>query len=542
MKTLLVTAALPYANGDIHIGHLVEYIQTDIFVRFNRLIGQDCIFVCADDTHGSPIMLHAKKSGISPEALIRDYQDRHQSDFSLFNIVFDIYGSTHTAENQHLSEQIYNKAYRKNAIEIKEIEQLFDEDEQMFLPDRFVKGTCPKCGTTDQYGDSCEQCGQTYSPDELIEPYSVISGKTPVRKKSDHYFFKLNQFKSIIENWLQHNPVRQEIKNKLQEWFSAGLRDWDISRDAPYFGFKIPNTTNKYFYVWVDAPIGYISTAELYAKAHMKIEGSIWNHESIEIHHFIGKDIMYFHTLFWPALLHAGDYKLPQKINIHGFLTVNGEKMSKSRGTFILASQFAKTFNPEFLRYYYAAKLTNSSEDIDLNLTDFMYKINSDVLGKFVNIASRLCALLEKNFNNTLTTVDAAGKTLLSQIEHKKATIQDYYTSLSYHKAIIEIMKCADDVNKFIDDKTPWKVNDIPREIIGSTLTTGLNACRLLCLYLKPIMPEITSKIESLFNRQRLEWNAGLEIIENQQINHYTHVAERIKKQDIDLFISEIKI
>ncbi len=535
-RQLLVTSALPYANGDIHIGHLVEYIQTDIFVRFQQLIGNKCTYICADDTHGTPIMINAKKQGISPEALIATFHQKHQNDFKTFNIQFDYYGSTHTQENQRLAEKIYNAAKTINAIECRTVDQLYDPKENMFLPDRFVKGTCPKCKAENQYGDSCDKCSETYSPQELINPYSTLSGETPITKSSEHYFFKVSQFQNIIKSWLDTNPIRQEIKNKLQEWFDIGLKDWDISRDEPYFGFKIPNTKNKYFYVWVDAPIGYISTTQIWAKQHQVDYLTFWKNDNVEIHHFIGKDILYFHTLFWPAMLHIGGYNLPTKINIHGFLTVNGEKMSKSKGTFITARDFAKQFKPEFLRYYYASKLSGSSEDIDLNLTDFMHKINADVLGKFINIASRLGGILHKHCQGKLTTIDPNGKSLIQTIQDQQKKIETHYNDLALNKAMMTIMTCADHTNKYIDENTPWSVAKENPDKAAQIITTGLNACRLIALYLKPVLPEIVNGIETFLNSNPFLWKDATHILENHSINPYAHLAERIKKDDLTHF------
>jgi methionyl-tRNA synthetase len=535
-RKLLVTAALPYANGDIHIGHLVEYIQTDIFVRFQKLIGNDCTYICADDTHGTPIMVNAKKKGVSPEEFIAQFHQEHQDDFKQFGIQFDYYGSTHTEENRVLSEAIYHAAQAAGAIDIRDIDQLYDTQEKMFLPDRFVKGTCPKCAAEDQYGDSCEVCSAIYSPNELVNPKSVVSGESPITKTSTHYFFKVSQFESIIQSWLETNPVCPEIKNKLQEWFDIGLRDWDISRDEPYFGFKIPDTDNKFFYVWVDAPVGYISSTQIWAKANNQEYLDFWKNDAVEIHHFIGKDILYFHTLFWPAMLHVGGYNLPTKINIHGFLTVNGKKMSKSRGTFITAREFSGQFNPEFLRYYYAAKLSGSIEDIDFNLTDFMHKVNSDVLGKFINIASRLGGILHKRCGGKLTTIDNDGQSLLNTIRDRSDEIQSYYNELAFNKAMMTIMSCADIANKYIDENAPWTIVKEDPAKAAKIITAGLNACRLLALYLKPVLPHIVNGIETFLMISPLSWNDCDTTIENHAIQPYEHLASRLQAEDISCF------
>jgi methionyl-tRNA synthetase len=533
-KKLLVTSALPYANGDIHIGHLVEYIQTDIFVRFQKLIGNNCTYICADDTHGTPIMINAKKQGVPPEEFIAQFHQAHQDDFKRFLINFDYYGSTHTDENRVLSEKIYHAAQDADAIDIRDIEQLYDEKESMFLPDRFVRGQCPKCTAADQYGDSCEVCSATYSPEDLVDPKSIVSGEAPVKKSSTHYFFKLAQFESVIQGWLESNTVRPEIKNKLQEWFDTGLRDWDISRDAPYFGFKIPGTDNKFFYVWVDAPVGYISATQIWANSVNQDYLNFWKNDDVEIHHFIGKDILYFHTLFWPAMLHVGGYNLPTKVNVHGFLTVNGEKMSKSRGTFITARHFADHLNPEFLRYYYASKLSGSIDDIDLNLTAFMHKVNADVLGKFINIASRLGGILHKKCEGKLTTIDDQGRDLITQIQGQSEVIKAHYNDLAFHKAMMAIMECADWANKYIDDQAPWSVVKEDKNRAAQIITAGLNACRLIALYLKPVLPEIVIGVESFLAIKPMVWSDGDRVIENHPIQPYTHLAQRLQNEDIE--------
>ena len=533
-KKLLVTSALPYANGDIHIGHLVEYIQTDIFVRFQKLIGNDCTYICADDTHGTPIMINAKKKGVPPEEFIAQFYQEHQDDFKRFLIDFDYYGSTHTDENRVLSEKIYEDAQKAGAIDVRDIEQLYDQKESMFLPDRFVRGQCPKCNAADQYGDSCEVCSATYSPEDLVDPKSVVSGEAPIKKSSTHYFFKLSQFESVIQGWLESDTVRPEIKNKLQEWFDTGLRDWDISRDSPYFGFKIPGTDDKFFYVWVDAPVGYISATQIWANTVNQDYLNFWKNDDVEIHHFIGKDILYFHTLFWPAMLHVGGYNLPTKVNIHGFLTVNGEKMSKSRGTFITARHFSDHLNPEFLRYYYAAKLSGSIDDIDLNLTEFMHKINADVLGKFINIASRLGGILHKKCEGQLTTIDETGQDLVTKIQGQAEAIKTYYNDLAFHKAMMAIMECADWANKYIDDQVPWSVVKEDADKAAQIITAGLNACRLIALYLKPVLPGIVSGIESFLAIESMVWSDGDRVIENHPIQPYTHLAQRLQSEDIE--------
>ncbi|MFA6282095.1 MAG: methionine--tRNA ligase, partial [Candidatus Omnitrophota bacterium] len=457
-RQILVTSALPYANGNIHLGHLVEYIQTDIWVRFQRLIGNVCYYMCADDTHGTPIMISARKLSISPEELISKMYADHLRDFKAFSISFDNYYSTNSEENQKLCEYIYLEAKSKGAIYEKEIEQYYCEHDGIFLPDRMIKGVCPVCKANEQYGDNCEACSATYDPTQLISPYCAICGAKPIRKKSIHYYFKLSAFADKLEKWIAEDHVRQEIKNKLKEWFEQGIKDWDISRDAPYFGFKIPGTADKYFYVWLDAPVGYMATTKNWCVKNGKSFEEIWQGSNFEIHHFIGKDILYFHTLFWPAMLMVSGFATPTKINVHGFLTVNGEKMSKSRGTFLNASDYLKYLDPEFLRFYYAAKLGPAVDDLDFNLTDFVFRVNSDVLGKVVNIGSRLGKIVNKKLNNTLSEIDPKGAAILEVMRNTLPKIADYYETLDCNKAMREIMPLADMINKYINDTAPWEL------------------------------------------------------------------------------------
>ena len=529
MRKLLVTSALPYANGQIHLGHLVEYIQTDIFVRYQKLIGNTCYYMCADDTHGTPIVISAKQQNITPEALIASIHKDHVQDFKAFNINFDHYGSTNSEENRCLAEEIFLKAKEKGAIYEKEIEQYYSEADAMFLPDRFIKGTCPKCKTEDQYGDSCESCGATYAPTDLINPKSTLSGAEPILKKSTHYFFELSQFSDPLQTWINNEEhLKPELQNKLQEWFKTGLQDWDISRDGPYFGFKIPGTTDKYFYVWLDAPVGYIATTQKWCRENDIPFEPIWKNNEFEIHHFIGKDILYFHALFWPAMLMVSEYSLPQKLHVHGFLTINGEKMSKSRGTFITARHYLEKFSPEFLRYYYAAKLSGSIEDIDLNMEDFIYRVNSDIVNKVVNIGSRLGSIVTKKLDAKLTTIDKAGHVLLDEISAEKDAISACYESLDYAKAMRTIMSLADKSNKYIDENAPWSaVKDSPEQA-AIICTTGLNALRLLTIYLKPVMPELTQKIEAFLNIPTLTWQDVDTRLQNHAIQPYEHLAQRI--------------
>ena len=538
-RKILVTSALPYANGSIHLGHLVEHIQTDIFVRFQRLMGNQCYYMCADDAHGTAIMLSAEKSKQKPEDYIYNIRKEHIQDFKAFNISHDHYYSTHSEENRILSEEIYLKAKQSGAITTKEIKQYYCEQTNLFLSDRFIKGRCPKCHEEDQYGDACEKCFHTYDATELKEPYSVYSGKKPVIKNSIHYFFKLSNFKDIINNWLQEGHVTDPVKNKLQEWLDVGLKDWDISRDAPYFGFRIPEETNKYFYVWLDAPIGYISTTKNWCDTTKKESFErIWKSKEYEIHHFIGKDILYFHTLFWPALLHVGGYQLPQKVNVHGFLTVNNEKMSKSRGTFILAKSYLKKLNPEFLRYYYASKLTSAIDDLDFSTKDFTNKINSDVLGKVINICSRLSAIIHKYGEGNISTIPFGAKNMLESIRSHRKKIENFYETLEFSKAMKEIMICADIANQFIDSEAPWSVAKSDTKYAIEICTAGINACRYIMIYLKPVLPNIVEGVEALLNNAPYKWNDLDTTIETQSIKTYHHLASRITLEEVEHIIN----
>ncbi|MEK9726601.1 MAG: methionine--tRNA ligase [Candidatus Margulisiibacteriota bacterium] len=532
-KTLLVTSALPYANGDIHLGHLVEHVQTDIFVRFQKLIGNQCYYMCADDTHGTAVMLSAEKEGLSPEVFVDKVQQQHMSDFKLFHIDYDDYYTTHSPENELISQSVYLAAEADGGIETRDIEQYYCESSGLFLADRYIKGTCPKCDALDQYGDACEQCYTTYCATELKDPVSVFSGQAPVLKSSKHYFFKLDRYKKTIEQWLATNPVSQPVKNKLNEWFEQGLKDWDISRDAPYFGFKIPNTENKYFYVWMDAPIGYIATTDHWAKKQGKAAADFWKNDAVEIHHFIGKDIMYFHTLFWPAMLSVAGYNVPKKVNVHGFLTINGEKMSKSRGTFILARDYADHLDPDILRYYYAAKLSSSMDDIDFNAVDFVNKVNSDVLGKFINIASRIGSIVTKKLAGKLSFIDDDGHHILTQMLRAKEQIITHYNDLETHKCMRKIMECADLMNKYIDEKAPWAlVKDDPNQA-QVVCTTALNGLRILMIYLSPVMPKIVEKLASFLNIEVQSWESLSMHLLDTDIAPYEHILKRLTVDDL---------
>ena len=533
-RKILATSALPYANGSIHLGHLVEYIQTDIWVRFQKLCGNECLYVCADDTHGTPIMLSAKRTGITPEELIAKMQDEHKADFQSFNINFDNYYTTDSPENKELSEMIYAKAKEKNLIEEKEISQAYCEKCRMFLPDRFIKGICPQCGAEDQYGDSCEVCSATYSPTELKKAHCIECGSTPAQKKSTHYFFKLSSLTEELLNWVKAGHIQTEIYNKLMEWFKQGLNDWDISRDAPYFGFLIPGTDNKYFYVWLDAPVGYIASTKNFCQKAQKNFEDIWLKSGWEIHHFIGKDILYFHTLFWPAMLLTAGLRTPDQVHIHGFLTINGEKMSKTRGTFIKARKYLDAgLNPEYLRYYYAAKLGSSLNDIDLNIADFVSKVNSDIVNKLVNIGSRLGSIVNKKLNSKLTAPDADGQKILDEIINARTEIMDAYEKLEYHKAMREIMRLADTANKYINDTAPWNTIKENPEKAAQICTAGLNCLKILTAYIKPVLPIISAGVEKFLNCGELNFQNSGETLTGHQINTYEHLAQRIEEEDV---------
>ena len=552
-RTLLVTSALPYANGAIHLGHLVEYIQTDIWVRFQKLIGNQATYVCADDTHGTPIMLRAEKEGITPEALIARVHQEHLRDFTGFNIAFDLYHSTHSDENRECAETIYRNLRDAGLIETREIEQYYDEEKGMFLPDRFIKGECPKCGAADQYGDNCESCGAAYTPSELKNPRSAVSGSVPVLKPSQHYFFKLSdpRCQQFLRDFTRSAPdgipvLQHEAANKMQEWLGAPgenkLSDWDISRDAPYFGFAIPDAPGKYFYVWLDAPIGYMGAFKALAKKAGLDFDAYWNADAkTELIHFIGKDILYFHALFWPAMLHEGGFRVPTRICAHGFLTVDGAKMSKSRGTFITAESYLQQkLNPEWLRYYFASKLNGTMEDIDLNLDDFIAKVNSDLVGKYVNIASRCAGFIRKQFEGTLGETDRA---VFDRIitDEALAEVAAAMEARDSARAMRQIMHLADEANLYVNDKQPWLLAKDPeqRDQLHVVATTALNLFRSLSVLLKPVLPAVASQIETFFNGAPLAWtDARQPLPAGHRINDYSHLMNRIERPMVDALIA----
>lgn len=551
MRKLLVTSALPYANGSIHLGHLVEYIQTDIWVRFQKMSGNETYYICADDTHGTPIMLKAEEENISPDDLVSKVHDEHANDFKEFNVNFDHFYSTNSPENKKLSESIYNTLKENNKISSKEIDQFYDESKAMFLPDRFIKGSCPKCEAEDQYGDSCEKCGATYSPTELKIPYSVLSGTEPIRKKTLHYFFKLSECEEFLKEWIKNETLQPEAENKLKEWFDMGLQDWDISRDAPYFGFEIPDAPGKYFYVWLDAPIGYMASFKKFAQMNNLSFDEFWSKDSTaELIHFIGKDILYFHALFWPATLNYANYRTPSKIFTHGFLTVNGEKMSKSRGTFITARSYLDHIkDPNFLRYYYATKLNSSMEDLDLNLDDFVAKNNSDLIGKFINIPSRTSGFVSKFFNFELMPLASIKSkdalALLEKIKESKKIIETYYEAREFSKLVKVIMQLVENVNEYISKTEPWKLSKDEVQLKSNSslheiCSVCLKSFRMISIFLSPIIPSLSEKIAMFYGEASFN---SFALIEGDvlKIEPYKHLLKRIEQESIDLMLSSNK-
>jgi len=542
-RKILVTSALPYANGSIHLGHLVEYIQTDIWVRFQKMQGHECYYVCADDAHGTPIMLRAQSEGITPEQLISDTSEEHQADFSDFAIKFDNFHSTHSSENRFFAETIYNRLNDAGHISKRTISQAYDPEKEMFLPDRFIKGTCPKCDAEDQYGDNCEVCGATYNTTELKDAVSVVSGAKPIEKDSEHYFFKLPDFEAMLKDWTGSGHLQDEVGNKLQEWFEAGLQEWDISRDAPYFGFEIPNTDNKFFYVWLDAPIGYIASFKNLCDKQGIDFDSFWEADSeTELYHFIGKDIVYFHGLFWPAMLHGSGFRTPTAIFSHGFLTVDGKKMSKSRGTFIKARTYLDELNPEYLRYYFSAKLGSGVTDLDLNLEDFRLRVNSDLVGKVVNIASRCAGFVKKKFNSTLSE-NISEPELFEQFAQASDSIAAHYESREFSKAIREIMSLADLANQYIDEKKPWQaIKEEGREQeVHDVCSMGLNLFRQLMIYLSPVLPVMAEKTCDFLNIDAMQWNDVKTPLTNHEIKKFKPLMMRIEEDKVQAMVDASK-
>lgn len=542
-RKILVTNALPYANGALHLGHMMGFMQADIWVRFQKLRGHDVTFVGGDDQHGTPIMLSAQKQGISAEQLIANVEADHRKDLDGFHIGLDNFTGTHRQENREISQAVYQRLKQAGHIDVKTIKQAYDEEKGMFLPDRFVKGTCPKCNSPDQYGDNCEVCGATYDTTDLIDPYSVLSGKPPIEKESEHYFFKVSEFEQTLKTWKDSDALQPEISNKLDEWFEAGLIDWDISRDAPYWGFEIPEAPGKYFYVWLDAPIGYMASHKVHCDQVGDNWDEIWQADSkAELYHFVGKDIVRFHTLFWPAMLEAANYRKPSAVFVHGFLTVDGAKMSKSRGTFVMAETYLEHLNPEYLRYYMAAKLSASVVDMDLNLDDFVARVNSDLVGKMVNIASRCAGFINKRFDNRL-----ASKTAAPELHHAFADAADRiaarYENREFSQAMRDIMVLADKVNQFIDEHQPWVLIKNPDQhtTVQEICTAGINAFRSLCIYLKPVLPELVAQAETFLNCDALTWDDLQTPLLDHSINKFKPLMTRIEKESIDKMIDDSK-
>lgn len=542
-RKILVTSALPYANGPIHLGHLVEYIQTDIWVRFQKMRGHQCFYVCADDTHGTPIMLRADREGITPEQLIADVEKQHRADFDAFGVAFDHYHSTHSTENKELSAMVYTRLRDAGHISSRSITQAYDPVKNMFLPDRFIKGECPKCGAADQYGDNCEACGATYSPMELKNAVSAVSGEKPIEKDSVHYFFNLAHFADMLSEWTKAGHLQPEVSNKMAEWLENGLQEWDISRDAPYFGFEIPDAPGKFFYVWMDAPIGYMASFKALCEKSGLSFDEFWQTDSkTELYHFIGKDIIYFHALFWPAMLFGARLRTPDAIFAHGFLTVNGEKMSKSRGTFIKARTYLDHLNPEYLRYYFAAKLNAGVDDLDLNFDDFAQRVNSDLVGKVVNIASRCSGFIHKRFEGKLASVNAE-PALFEQFVTAESVIADLYESREYGKAMREIMALADKANQYIDEKKPWlmaKETGKDQEL-HEVCTVALNLFRLLVAYLRPVLPELAQNAEAFLNIPAQVWPTQVPALLDHTINAFIPLMTRVEADKIAAIVDASK-
>ena len=543
-RRILVTSALPYANGEIHLGYMLETIQTDIWVRFQKMMGNECHYVCADDAHGTPIMLKAKEMELEPETLIEQVKIRHQADLDDFHIDFSQYHSTHSEENREISELIYNRLNDSGYIKKRIISQAFDPEKEMFLPDRFIKGECPKCGADDQYGDNCEACGATYSTTELKNARSVISGATPIEKDSEHYFFDLPQFEKELEDWTKAGHLQEQVTNKLAEWFEQGLQQWDISRDKPYFGFKIPGTEDKYFYVWLDAPIGYMASfKKLCDNSELNFDDFFGKDSDTELYHFIGKDIIYFHALFWPATLMGSNFRTPSGVFAHGFLSVNGRKMSKSRGTFINARTYLENLDPEYLRYYYASKLTAKIDDIDLNLQDFKKRVNSDLVGKVINIASRSASFVVKNYDKELSA-KCIEKSLYDEFVEAGTDIARHYEARNFSHAMRLIMKLADKANQYIDEKKPWQLAKIEgkEKEVHEITSLAINLFKVLMTYLKPVLPETARRSEEFLNVDSLNWSDIENPLTNHKINKFKPLMMRIEDDQIDQMVESSKV
>jgi methionyl-tRNA synthetase len=535
-RQILVTTALTYANGPLHLGHLIDNIQADTWVRFQKMQGNHCILIGGSDSHGTPIMIQAEKNKMSPEELVTTMQQEHIANYKDFFIDFDNYYTTHSDENLELVKTIFERHVKKNNITKRVIKQLFDPEKNMFLPDRFIKGECPRCHAKDQYGDSCEVCGATYVPTDLINPYSALSGAKPVEKESEHYFFKLQTFEKMLREWTRAGHLQEQVTNKLDEWFKAGLQEWDISRDAPYFGFKIPGEENKYFYCWLDAPIGYMASFKNLCDKNKTSFEEYWNKDSkAELYHFIGKDIIYFHALFWPALLNGAEFRTPTAIFSHGFLTIDGQKMSKSRGTFIKARTYLDHLHPELLRYYISAKLSNGMEDLDLQFDDFANRVNADLVGKFINIASRCASFINKHFSGKLSEKIPEEK-LFNEFSQAGDVIAKHYEKLEFSQAIRQIMMLADLANQYIDEKKPWSAMKDPARAqeVQDVCTMGLNLFRVMMIYLKPVLPDIAKKSEEFLNISSLQWSDKNQPLVNHTIHEFKPLLQRLDKKQID--------
>ena len=541
-RRILVTSALPYANGSIHLGHLLEHIQTDIWARFQRMRGHECYSVCADDAHGTPVMLKAQELGITPEQMVEQTRTEHHQDLIDFHVDYNNYYVTHSEENKELCELVYNRLDEAGYISKRVISQLYDPEKEMFLPDRFIKGDCPSCGAKNQNGDNCDVCGATYDPTEVINPRSVVSGATPILKDSEHYFFDLPKFESMLKGWIRSGAIQNEMANKLEEWFEKGLQQWDISRDAPYFGFEIPNAPGKFFYVWVDAPVGYMASFKNFCEANGIDDTPFWaQNTDTELYHFIGKDITYFHCLFWPAMLEGAGFRKPTGVNIHGFVTVNGAKMSKSTGTFIKARTYLQHLNPEYLRYYFASKLNDSVTDIDLNFEDFLLKVNSDLVGKVVNIASRCAGFITKRFDGKLSDNIAAPE-LLAEFQNASETIAGYIESRHYHKAMRDVMALADKANQYIDTQAPWvTVKDESKQALTHDVCSmGIHFFRILVVYLTPVMPKLSEQAQAFLNDE-FTWASAQDVKRGQPINKFKALLQRVEMDKVHAIIEDSK-
>lgn len=547
LRKILVTSALPYANGHLHLGHIVEHIQTDVWVRTHKMFAHDrhCLSICGDDAHGTPIMLKAEEMGISAEALTANMQKSHEEDFKAFSVHYDYYHSTHSPENQGFVNAIYQRLLANGDIVTKVIRQAYDPVKNIFLPDRYVKGECPKCGAKDQYGDNCEACGAAYAVSDLKNPISVLSGVAPIEKESEHYFFDLPRYEALLKDWTSKGHLQIEVANKLEEWFAAGLKAWDVSRDAPYFGFPIPGTTDKYFYVWLDAPVGYMASFKKYCSLNDVSFADYWDKDAAaesntELYHFVGKDIVYFHALFWPAMLSGSGHRMPTAVFAHGFLTINGQKMSKSRGTFIEAKRYLRHLNPEYLRYYFAAKLNGRVDDLDLNFDDFTNRVNSDLVGKVVNIASRSAGFINKYFDNVLAD-DILDLNLYEDILSKKETIVHAYLERDYARAIRLIMDSADKINQFIDANKPWVLAKDPANLpqVHAICSLGLNLFRLIMAYLKPVLPEMAKRVEAFLQCEELSWDNLDKPLLQHKIGVFSPLIVRVEKGQIEAMLAE---